>query len=98
MFSVYILFSEEHDKYYVGQTDDLERRLLQHNELSENSFTSRYRPWVLALVIKVPDRTVAIKMERFIKKQKSKKYLSEVIASKARQEMLMQRFMENPIL
>jgi putative endonuclease len=44
MFSVYILFSEEHDKYYVGQTDDLERRLLEHNELSENSFTSRYRP------------------------------------------------------
>ena len=69
MFSVYILFSEEHDKYYVGQTDDLERRLLQHNELSENSFTSRYRPWVLALAIAVPDRTVAIKMERFIKKQ-----------------------------
>jgi hypothetical protein len=33
-------------------------------------------------------------MERFIKKQKSKKYLREVIASKARQEMLMQRFME----
>ena len=94
MFSVYILFSEEHDKYYVGQTDDLERRLLQHNELSENSFTSRYRPWALALAIEVPDRTIAIKMERFIKKQKSKKYLSEVIASKTRQEMLMQRFKE----
>ncbi|WP_083937404.1 GIY-YIG nuclease family protein [Lewinella cohaerens] len=29
MFSVYILYSEKHDKYYVGQTDDLERRLLQ---------------------------------------------------------------------
>ena len=94
MFSVYILFSEEHDKYYVGQTDDLERRLLQHNELSENSFTSRYRPWELVLVIQVPDRTTAIRMERFIKQQKSKKYLREVIASKERQEMLRQRFSE----
>ena len=94
MFSVYILFSEEHDKYYVGQTDDLERRLLQHNELSENSFTSRYRPWELGHTIDVPDRTIAIKMERFIKKQKSKKYLREVVASTARQEMLVLRFKE----
>jgi putative endonuclease len=34
MHFVYILYSSKHDKYYVGQTDDVERRLVKHNELS----------------------------------------------------------------
>ena len=31
MFIVYILYSNSIDKYYVGYTNDLERRLLEHN-------------------------------------------------------------------
>ncbi|MCB9296522.1 MAG: hypothetical protein H6559_25920 [Lewinellaceae bacterium] len=33
-----MLYSPSADKYYVGQTPELETRLLFHNELSENSF------------------------------------------------------------
>jgi len=31
MFKVYILYSAIKDKYYVGQTEDLERRFAEHN-------------------------------------------------------------------
>ena len=31
MYFVYILFSEKLDRYYVGTTGDVERRLFEHN-------------------------------------------------------------------
>jgi len=47
MFYVYILHSPSSNIYYVGSTDDVERRLIEHNHLSENAFTSKHRPWEL---------------------------------------------------
>ncbi|MDI6765480.1 MAG: GIY-YIG nuclease family protein [Bacteroidota bacterium] len=41
---VYILQSISHDRYYVGQSENPERRLEFHNSI-EKGFTSRYRPW-----------------------------------------------------
>jgi putative endonuclease len=41
-FSVYILYSKTHDKIYVGYTNDLERRLWEHNNSTQSSFTSRF--------------------------------------------------------
>ncbi|MCB9288230.1 MAG: GIY-YIG nuclease family protein [Lewinellaceae bacterium] len=37
MHYVYILHSKAADKFYIGQTPDIDTRLLFHNELSENS-------------------------------------------------------------
>ncbi len=34
-FSVYILYSARADRYYVGHTSDVERRLLSHNSSDE---------------------------------------------------------------
>ena len=43
-FYVYILKSKEHDRYYVGLTSDLRRRLREHNE-KRSYWTKRYAPW-----------------------------------------------------
>ncbi|WP_369427836.1 GIY-YIG nuclease family protein, partial [Membranihabitans maritimus] len=40
MVYVYILFSEQFDKYYVGQSIDVDNRIYQHNFDDSNSFTS----------------------------------------------------------
>lgn len=64
MHVVYILHSPTYDKYYVGQTPEVETRLLFHNELSENSYTSRYRPWELKRVIEVGSRSLAVQIGR----------------------------------
>ena len=80
MFYIYILYSEKYSKYYVGQTDDPERRLIEHNEISDHSFTSKYRPWKQAASYEVGEsRTLARKIESHIKKQKSKVYIENLI-------------------
>ncbi|MCB0550756.1 MAG: GIY-YIG nuclease family protein [Phaeodactylibacter sp.] len=57
MHYVYILYSPSADKFYVGQTPDIQTRLLFHNHLSENSFTSRFRPWQLRVCSNFDDES-----------------------------------------
>ena len=78
---IYILFSEKHDKYYVGYTSNYLSRLIQHNNQEHfNTYTSKYRPWSLAAVFECGDKErEAIKIERFIKKQKTRKFIEQLI-------------------
>ena len=79
-FYLYILFSKLHDKYYVGYSSDPWRRLEEHNTKPFNTYTSKYRPWILGAVFSCGDKeNEAIKIERFIKKQKSRKILLQLI-------------------
>ncbi len=48
-----LLYSPSADKFCIGQTPGMETRLLFHKEVSDNSFTPRYRPWVLKRIIAV---------------------------------------------
>jgi putative endonuclease len=74
---VYILYAEQHDKYYIGQTDDLEMRLQRHNEFeASQSYTSKYRPWALKIFFKAETRSDAVKIERKLKALKSKKMIA----------------------
>jgi putative endonuclease len=84
MFYVYILYSLTADKFYVGQTPDVQKRLWEHNNPNENSkFTAKYIPWELVLHFPVSEsRADSMKMENFIKSQKSKKFILKLIANK----------------
>jgi len=79
MYHVYLLYSPSADKYYVGQTSDLELRLQYHNELNPDSYTSKHRPWELCRAIAVADQGHAIRMERSIKKRKSRQFIERLI-------------------
>jgi len=81
MYFVYILFSEGFDKYYIGQTNSLEHRLDRHNEFDQtNSFTSKYRPWMLVAFVEIgADRGDAMKVERRLKALKSKKIIANFV-------------------
>jgi len=77
MYYIYILYSEVADLYYVGYTNDPKRRLDEHNSSPHNTFTSKHRPWkLMAYFICSKDEGEAMKIERFIKKQKSRKLLA----------------------
>ncbi len=56
---LYILYSPKFDKYYVGETKDIDVRLFSHNNTDRNTFTSKYRPWQLEVLFSVEDRGVA---------------------------------------
>ena len=92
MYYVYILYAPDYNKYYVGQTQDIEQRLLTHNELSQNSYTAKYRPWELKVYLSVPTRAAAIAMERHIKSKKRRAFLEAVIDSKNLREKLIEEF------
>jgi putative endonuclease len=80
MFFVYILYSEKYDKYYTGHTNNVIRRLSEHNsEKFDHYYTSKFKPWSLKLSIELQDKAIAIKVEKFIKKQKSRKFIEKVI-------------------
>jgi len=67
MYYTYILQSIEHpEHFYVGYTDDLARRLKQHN--SGNSiYTNKFRPWKLRGYIVFDSKDKAEKFEQFLK-------------------------------
>ena len=82
MFYVYILHSVSSDHYYIGHTNDVEKRLKEHNNPKENSkFTSKHLPWELKLWFEVTQfREDAMKVERFIKNQKSREFIERIIS------------------
>jgi len=66
------------NRYYIGYTNDLEKRLLRHNA-ALGKYTKRGIPWVLVYTEAFPSKSDAIKREREIKKMKSRKYIQELL-------------------
>ncbi|UJP67033.1 GIY-YIG nuclease family protein [Mongoliitalea daihaiensis] len=79
-FYIYILHSAAFDKFYIGHSENPWRRVEQHNSGIHHKFTSPFRPWRLAAVFKVgEDRGSAMKIEKLIKKQKSRTLIEKLI-------------------
>ena len=82
---VYILQSETTARYYIGHTEDLSRRIRQHNdsEYSGSKTTKRFQgPWVLIYDEKYDTRSVAMKREKQIKSWKSRKQIAQLVESR----------------
>ncbi|MGW8122762.1 GIY-YIG nuclease family protein [Roseivirga echinicomitans] len=78
-FIVYILFSHSIDKFYVGYTSDFEERIRFHNDIDKNRiWTKRGQPWEKYFLIEGLAKSQAIKIEKHIKRMKSKKYIQEL--------------------
>ena len=80
MFHVYILQNLV-GKFYIGHTDDLQSRLLSHNDTGpiHGKYTRKNGPWKLVWAEELPDRCSAIARERQIKGMKSSKWIREVL-------------------
>jgi putative endonuclease len=84
MYYIYILSSKKSDKYYIGLTSDVFKRLGQHNNPSVFSkYTSKHMPWELKVFFEVSESIgEAMIVERFIKNQKSRIFLEKLIEKK----------------
>ncbi|PWL32475.1 MAG: hypothetical protein DCO96_02730 [Fluviicola sp. XM-24bin1] len=78
MFYVYILYSQAKDRFYVGQTNNLENRIERHNNGYVKS-TKAYRPWMVAYTETFEERAAAVRRETQIKGWKSKSKLKELV-------------------
>ena len=80
MHFVYILFSEKINRFYIGETPNIETRLNQHNShYFKSNFTKSANDWVLKLAFECIDKKKALFLEKFIKRMKSRKFIKKVI-------------------
>ncbi|MHB1686583.1 MAG: GIY-YIG nuclease family protein [Ignavibacteriaceae bacterium] len=73
-FCTYILFSQTVNKYYIGSTNNILRRLDEHNS-RQTSSTKAGVPWKIIFMKEFVLKSDAIKLEYKLKKMKSRKYL-----------------------
>lgn len=74
---VYIL-KDDNNKFYIGSTSDLERRMKQH-EKNHTKTTHRMKNPVVALIQEYPSLEEARKIEIKIKNLKRKDYVKKMI-------------------
>ena len=71
MYSTYIIQSSKTTQLYIGQTNDIEDRLLRHNS-NRNKWTKHKGPWVLLFRKEFETRSEAVQLERKLKGFKNK--------------------------
>ena len=71
---VYILYSESIQKFYIGQTNDIDQRMKRHNYGLEK-FTSKGVPWHLVWHTTKDNRSEAIVLERKLKNLSQKRLI-----------------------
>jgi len=76
---LYILKSAKNSRYYVGSTNDLDRRLAEHDR-GKTKYTKYAGPFDLVYQEKFDTLKQARQREYQIKKLKSRKYIEYLIA------------------
>ena len=66
MFYVYIIYSKVKDIYYKGCTQNLDQRIIAHNE-NKSRYTANKGPWTLVFVQKFDTKKEALVKEKSIK-------------------------------
>jgi len=77
---VYFAQSLKDNKFYIGVTDNVERRLAEHNNGLARSTRGR-RPFIVARTEEYSDIQLAYRRERFLKSKKSAKIIKRIISS-----------------
>ena len=80
MWYVYFLFNEEHNKYYIGITNNLEKRLLAHNSGVGAKATRMYKNWRYVYYESCIDKSDSLKKEYLYKKMSHKQKVEFVHA------------------
>ena len=82
MFTVYVLYTKQHNKLYIGMTSKLEQRLLSHNKLAKKGFTVRFRPWTLIHTETFDTKNEALLREKKLKGGQGRQWIRAQFISK----------------
>ena len=74
-YTVYVL-KDRHDRIYIGQTQNLEKRLIDHNSGRTKSLHGR-NPFQLVYTEEFKTRTKAVKKERALKSGQGRAWLKD---------------------
>ncbi len=81
MHTVYILVNRDIDKYYIGITSNIGKRVFEHNKPKHKTKFTRKQPGIWELVYREEymGKKEATKRERQIKSWKSKKMIDKMV-------------------
>ena len=79
MFTVYVLFSEDFDKIYIGYTADLEQRFLSHNKISKKGWTVNFRPWKIIHTETFQTKKEALIREKQLKSSRGRHWIRNTL-------------------
>ena len=77
MWYVYILSSLKYKKSYVGSSDNVKRRLFEHNS-GKGRYTKRYKPWKVFKYEEFETYSAARTRENFLKTGAGRKELKKL--------------------
>ena len=78
MFTVYILFSGQLQKYYIGYTSKNVQDRLKEHLYNHKGFTAKAKDWNVIYKLERNSKSEAIMLERKIKKRGAKRFLNEI--------------------
>lgn len=78
MFTAYILQSEKTQGYYIGSTDNLDKRLIRHNK-GYSKYTKNKGPFKVVYKEEFKTRSEAKKREYYLKSFKSRIAIQKLI-------------------
>jgi putative endonuclease len=79
MYYIYVMRSQSTGRLYIGHTDNIQRRLIEHNSGMSKSTKGR-GPWELIYQEEYTTRGEAMKREYFLKSGKGREILKGIIS------------------
>ena len=84
MYYVYVLYSEKLNKRYIGSTQDIARRLREHN-FGKSKFTKVGIPWKLIYQESHQSNHETRRRELFLKSGVGRKFLDQILSENNRE-------------
>ena len=78
-FFVYVMKSQKDGRFYKGMTNNLERRIYEHNKGKHKS-TRPFCPWILVYHEEYNSREEARKRELYLKSGSGREFIRNILA------------------
>jgi len=75
-----ILYSISFEKTYTGYTENLERRLCEHNISGKSGYTTKYRPWTLIYAESFDSKQEAMAREKYFKTGRGREDVMRIVS------------------
>ncbi|MCU7551776.1 GIY-YIG nuclease family protein [Chitinophagaceae bacterium LB-8] len=78
---MYILYSPNFSKIYIGFTSNLIERFKSHNQLGKKGWTIKFRPWTVIYCEHFEIKSKAMEREAFLKSGKGREWIHKKITA-----------------
>jgi putative endonuclease len=79
LFYIYVLFSSEHQKIYIGFTSNIQARLAAHNHPKNKGWTRNYKTWKVIYTERFDLKKDAMNREKQLKSARGRKFIHDKI-------------------